>query len=143
MNSISPRKYRVYKAADIDSIPGMQRFGEAERSAMRAVAQVLPFRVNNYVTEELIDWGRAPDDPIFQLTIPQPGMLAPSDLQLLTGAMGAGADNARVRQFAREIQVRMNPHPAGQIELNVPKVGGEALPGMQHKYRETVLFFPS
>jgi len=143
MNSISPRKYRVYKAADIDSIPGMQRFGEAERSAMRAVAQVLPFRVNNYVTEELIDWGRAPDDPIFQLTIPQPGMLAPSDLQLLTGAMGAGADNARVRQFAREIQVRMNPHPAGQNELNVPKVGGEALPGMQHKYRETVLFFPS
>jgi KamA family protein len=36
----------------------------------------------------------------------------------------------------------MNPHPAGQMELNVPTVGGEKLPGCQHKYRETVLFFP-
>jgi L-lysine 2,3-aminomutase len=37
----------------------------------------------------------------------------------------------------------MNPHPAGQMQLNVPELDGHPLPGMQHKYRETVLFFPS
>jgi KamA family protein len=37
----------------------------------------------------------------------------------------------------------LNPHPAGQMELNVPRLDGKPLSGMQHKYRETVLFFPS
>ena len=29
------------------------------------------------------------------------------------------------------------------MQLNVPSLGGEAVGGMQHKYQETVLFFPS
>jgi KamA family protein len=37
----------------------------------------------------------------------------------------------------------MNPHPAGQLDLNVPRLDGRPLPGMQHKYRETVLCFPA
>ncbi|GAB7355315.1 hypothetical protein MBLNU459_g5848t2 [Dothideomycetes sp. NU459] len=37
----------------------------------------------------------------------------------------------------------MNPHPANQKTENVPRLDGKELPGMQHKYRETVLFFPS
>ena len=48
-----------------------------------------------------------------------------------------------VTAAAREIQLRMNPHPAGQMALNVPQLDGTSLHGMQHKYRETVLFFPS
>lgn len=31
--------------------------------------------------EDLIDWKKAPDDPMFQLVFPQPGMLSPKDLQ--------------------------------------------------------------
>merc|ERR1719305_422903 len=34
------------------------------------LAAVLPFRTNNYVVEELIDWSNVPEDPIFQLTFP-------------------------------------------------------------------------
>lgn len=34
------------------------------------VSQVLPFKVSSYVIDELIDWGRAPDDPIYRLTFP-------------------------------------------------------------------------
>ena len=37
----------------------------------------------------------------------------------------------------------LNPQPAGQLEHNVPREDDEKLDGMQHKYRETVLFFPS
>lgn len=37
----------------------------------------------------------------------------------------------------------MNPHPAGQKEENVPSLDGVPVQGLQHKYRETVLFFPS
>ena len=50
---------------------------------------------------------------------------------------------AEITLLARQIQARLNPHPAGQQEMNVPMLDGKPLDGMQHKYRETVLFFPS
>jgi KamA family protein len=53
----------------------------------------------------------------------------------------AGAEE--VITAAREIQHSLNPHPAGQRELNVPTDGMETLEGTQHKYRETILFFPA
>ena len=111
--------------------------------AMKAVAQVLPFRVNDYVIDELIDWDQAPRDPIFQLTFPQPAMLAAADLASMIDLLKKGAGTDEIKAEARRIQRSLNPHPAGQLELNVPKVEGIPQPGMQHKYRETVLFFPS
>ena len=40
------------------------------------------------------------------------------------------------------VRMRLNPHPAGQLALNVPDLGDEPVPGVQHKYPETVLLFP-
>ena len=48
-----------------------------------------------------------------------------------------------IKNIANIIRNELNPHPAGQLEHNVPEVNGEKLMGMQHKYKETVLFFPS
>ena len=38
---------------------------------------------------------------------------------------------------------QLNRAPAGQRELNRPTVDGEAIPGLQHKYAQTVLYFPA
>jgi KamA family protein len=141
--SVASRPFRVFTRRDLDRIPQLQRFGNDELLAMKAVAHVLPFRVNDYVCDELIDWDRVPEDPIFQLTFPQPGMLEPGALDRLIGLLRQDASEAEIQQEARRIQLTLNPHPAGQVELNVPRLDDVALPGMQHKYRETVLFFPS
>ena len=106
-------------------------------------ARVFPFRVNNYVVDELIDWEKAPEDPIFQLTFPQSEMLDPSVRARMASLTSAGAPSAEIQQVARRCQMELNPHPAGQMDLNVPVVNGKRVNGMQHKYRETVLFFPS
>jgi L-lysine 2,3-aminomutase len=110
--------------------------------SLEIASAVLPFRVNDYVLEELIDWSDVPSDPIFQLTFPQAEMLDRRDSLRIENLMMIGARPEAIEDCAREIQMRMNPHPSGQMELNVPTVGGEKLPGCQHKYRETVLFFP-
>jgi KamA family protein len=55
----------------------------------------------------------------------------------------SGADKSRISRLANEIRLDLNPHPAGQLEYNVPSYKGESLLGVQHKYNETVLFFPS
>ena len=67
--------FKVYTQRDIDRIAQLNRLSEAQRFEMKVVSSVLPFRVNQYVIDELIDWNEVPDDPIFQLTFPQRGML--------------------------------------------------------------------
>jgi len=54
-----------------------------------------------------------------------------------------GADGNEIKAAATRIRMQLNPHPAGQTSHNIPTLEGEHLDGMQHKYRETVLFFPS
>jgi KamA family protein len=141
--TINKRDYRVYSRNDLDRIPQLRRLPPDELLAMKAVSAVLPFRVNNYVIEELIRWDDAPEDPLYQLSFPQPGMLGRRDLRRMMDLVHREASREELTAAAREIQEKLNPHPAGQRELNVPRVNGHPLPGAQHKYRETVLFFPS
>lgn len=139
----SARTFRPFSTAQLDQIEGLERLDADVRLDIEAVSQVLPFRVNNYVVDELIDWDRVPHDPMFQLTFPQEGMLKGRDLRVMRDLIHRGADKKTIKAAAREIQHRMNPHPAGQLQLNVPRLDDEPVPGVQHKYRETVLFFPS
>ena len=140
--SAAPR-FKVYNERHLDQIPQLQQLSDEQLFNMRVVANVLPFRINPYVIEHLIDWDNIPDDPMFQLTFPQPGMLQPEDFARMADLLRKGADRIAVKAAADEIRIRLNPHPAGQQQMNVPHMDGESLPGMQHKYRETVLFFPS
>jgi KamA family protein len=140
----SHRPLRVFTQRDLDRIPALQRLGGDQRFAMKVVATVLPFRVNEYVIDKLIDWARAPDDPIFQLTFPQPGMLDDDSFRSIADLLTRGAEKKALDAAAQAIRARLNPHPAGQLRLNIPRLpNGDALDGLQHKYRETVLFFPS
>ena len=135
-------KYKPYTLRNLDEIEPMERLPGSLVRQIRAVARVLPFRANNYVVNELIDWNNVPEDPIFQLTFPQPGMLSEEDLSTLTAMDVAHANSIALQHEARRIQMEMNPHPAGQMELNVPTINGRRLEGLQHKYKETVLVFP-
>lgn len=140
---IEPMTFRAYQRKDIDSLPQLQRLPAEERLAIQAVSAVLPFRVNGYVLDNLIRWERVPEDPYYQLTFPQRGMLSDADFATMVDLVRRDAPKAELEAEARRIQLSLNPHPAGQLELNVPSLGEDPLPGMQHKYRETVLFFPS
>jgi hypothetical protein len=124
---IEPRTYRAYTRKDIDRIPQLRHLGPDEIVAMKAVSSVLPFRVNPYVVEELIDWRQVPEDPIYQMTFPQEDMLAPQDFRRMEDLVRGNAPELTLRAAAREIQKKLNPHPAGQMELNVPQVDGQPL----------------
>lgn len=136
-------RYKVYTDRQLDQIKPLQSLPEEHRFEMQVVANVLPFRVNDYVINELIDWDNIPNDPVFQLTFPQRGMLAPEDFDRMADLVRKDADRQEIRKLAWDIHGKLNPHPAGQQEMNVPMLDDEPLSGMQHKYRETVLFFPS
>ncbi len=138
------RAFHVYTQRNLDRITAVRHLPADQRFAMKVVSTVLPFRVNDYVIERLIDWSKVPDDPIFQLTFPQPGMLAPEHYTQVANLLRRNADKAELKAVVGRIRQDLNPHPAGQLQLNIPRLpNGDLVTGVQHKYRETVLFFPS
>lgn len=136
-------KYKAYQVHNFRTIPQLRILSEEEKLNIEVVGNVLPFKVNNYVIDELINWDNYLSDPIFRLTFPQKEMLNDGDFQAMKTALEEKADKDSIKLLADSIRAKLNPHPAGQMELNVPEFNGEKLPGIQHKYNQTLLFFPS
>ncbi|MGQ5488448.1 KamA family radical SAM protein [Thauera sp. AutoDN2] len=139
-----PVPFKVYTQRDLDRIEQLSQLSPEQRFEMKVVSSVLPFRVNQYVIDELIDWSNVPADPIFQLTFPQRGMLAPQHYARIAELVRSEAPKDVLEGAIAEVRHALNPHPADQMQMNMPlDEHGKPLDGMQHKYRETVLFFPS
>ena len=132
-------QYKAYSSKTLKHIPQIHRLSSEQIHDIEIVAQVFPFKVNNYVLDTLINWDDPLNDPIFRLTFPQRDMLLPRQFEAVEAAL---PDKERLAKVVEEIRSGMNPHPAGQVDHNVPSIDGQKLTGLQHKYKETVLFFP-
>ena len=130
--------------ANLRKLPQIENFSEEQIFEMEVVGNVLPFKANNYVIEQLIDWNNVPGDSMFNLTFPQKHMLKTEHYDMMASVLKNDPDRKQIQEMANKIRLELNPHPAGQMELNVPMLkDGTKLYGMQHKYKETTLFFPS
>lgn len=133
-------KLTTYDHRKIDEIPHLKRLPHDLVDSIRLAARVFPFKVNDYVLDRLIDWSNVPDDPLFRLTFPLADMLTPDDTAQLRRLIENGAEEA-IDDLVDQIRAKMNPHSSDQV-LNTPIFGEARLEGVQHKYPETVLFFP-
>lgn len=136
-------KYQVYARHNLEKIPHFGSLDREQVQSIRIVSEVLPFKTNNYVVNELIDWDNYQDDPLYILNFPQKDMLRPKQFSTLSDMLAKQASKADMAKYVEEIRMNLNPHPAGQLEHNVPTMKGTPLTGIQHKYRETMLFFPT
>lgn len=136
-------RYRAIGAERLSGMPQAQKLPSETRHALRVVSKVLPFRVNSHVTSNLIDWEAGPDDPLFRLVFPARGMLSAEDFGKIEALLESGAPEQDVAAAVKQIRARLNPHPSGQREHNVPMLDGAPVQGFQHKYAETLLYFPA
>lgn len=102
---------RFYTLRDIDRHPFVDLLSSEQRETIKVVGHVLPFRVNSYVVDELIEWSRVPDDPIFRLTFPQAAMLPSEARARMARALSRG-DTSQIRAVADGIRRQLNRiHP--------------------------------
>ncbi|MDA3910171.1 MAG: 4Fe-4S cluster-binding domain-containing protein [Bacteroidales bacterium] len=135
--------YKVYSLHNFKKIPQIEKYLTKEQIFdIEIVGNILPFKANNYVVDQLINWDNVPNDPIFILTFPQKDMLKPEHYKMMRKAILNEATKSEIKRLANKIRLELNPHPAGQ-EHNVPEVEGHKLTGIQHKYDQTMLFFPT
>ena len=134
--------YRAYTLHNYKELPQIENLSPQDIEAIEVVGRVLPFKANNYVVEQLIDWNNIPNDPIYTLTFPRKEMLSAAHYNQVLKMLDDDQKDPAYKEKINKIRLKLNPNPAGQ-EHNVPTMLGNKLDGMQHKYRETVLFFPS
>ncbi|MFD7966758.1 lysine 2,3-aminomutase [Streptomyces zaomyceticus] len=94
------------------------------------VGRVLPFRITSHVADELVDWSRAPDDPLYRLVMPHRDMLAPADFAAVEQTLRDG-DRDRLRLVVDGLRERFDPHPGGRDDGD-----------LRHTYPETLLVLP-
>lgn len=131
-----------YNLHNFRTIPQMDSVDEAIKKDIEIVGRVLPFKTNNYVVNELIDWSNIETDPIFTLNFPRKEMLSKQHYETIRKLVDANAEKETIAKTVEKIRLSLNPNPGGQ-EKNVPYLDEIKLKGVQHKYPETVLFFPS
>ena len=135
--------FKAYNLKNFKKIPQISKLTDEQIFNIEIVGQVLPFRTNNYVTDELINWEDIPNDPFFVLNFPQKEMLKPPHFEAIASLFKRGASQEEIKKVVDSIRLELHPHPAGQLKDNRPRLNGEVLKGMQHKYKETALFFPA
>ena len=63
--------YKAYTLRNVSEIDQLRSFPGEQLLNFEVVGSVLPFKTNNYVVNELIDWKNYQDDPMFCLNFPQ------------------------------------------------------------------------
>ena len=58
-------KYQAYTLHSWQLMPQYELISSELRKEIELTAMVLPFKTNNYVVNELIDWSNFENDPIF------------------------------------------------------------------------------
>lgn len=135
-------RFITYNAKNFREIEYMRYLPKSLLEEIDIVSRVIPFKTNNYVVDYLIDWENYKHDPIYILNFPNKEMLTEDQFERLSHAYKNSSSNGSLDQTIYDIRMEMNPHPAQQM-TNVPSLKGEELKGLQHKYKDIVLFFPS
>lgn len=135
-------QYKQYSLHNFRQIPQIKMLTEEQKFEIEVVGTVLPFKTDNYVVDELIDWTNFEKDPFFILNFPQKEMLDEASFRKVASLLRSDTPRKILREEVNKIRLKLNPNPAGQ-ESNVPVFEGKRLTGIQHKYREIVLFFPT
>lgn len=135
-------RFITYNATNFRKIEYIRYLPEKVKEEIEIVAKVIPFKTNNYVVDYLIDWENYENDPIYILNFPNRNMLSPDQYSRVENAVKNNWPKHELYRVINAIRMELNPHPAQQM-TNVPKLNGEILNGVQHKYRDIVLFFPT
>src|SRR5687768_68941 len=100
METLVHFNYKAYSLNNLQNILQVERLSEEERHEIEVVANVLPFKTNNYVINEMINWDNIPDDPIYRLTFPHRDMLHPEHFTEMENALRRGLNKAELKKVA-------------------------------------------
>jgi L-lysine 2,3-aminomutase len=136
-------KLKTYNIYNFREIPQLAKLSKKQKYEIEVASKVIPFKTNNYVVNNLIRWSNYKNDPLFLLNFPTRDLLSNENFEKIDFLIKREADRTELNRTIHEIWLQLNPHPGDQLKYNVPELNKIKLKGIQHKYNETILFFPA
>jgi len=136
-------KLKIYNLHNFRDIPQLTKLSKKQKHEIEVASQVVPFKTNNYIVNNLIRWSNYKNDPVFLLNFPTKDILSSEHFEKIDFLVKKGADRTELNKTIHKIWLQLNPHPGDQLKHNVPELNKIKLKGIQHKYNETLLFFPT
>ncbi|MBN1964532.1 MAG: lysine 2,3-aminomutase, partial [Anaerolineae bacterium] len=97
MYSTYRQRYAPITRTNVHKTPQFKALPWDVQQAIRVVSAIFPFRTNAYVVDHLIDWDDVPNDPIYQLTFPQRGMVSAPEFAEIAQLMADDAAQQRLK----------------------------------------------
>ncbi len=136
-------KLKTYSLHNLEEIPQLKRLSKKQKLEIEVAARVIPFKTNNYIVDNIIRWSNFKKDPMFILNFPTRELLNDEQFEKIASLVKKGADKTELNKAIHKIWLQLNPHPGDQLKYNVPELNKTKLKGIQHKYNETLLYFPT
>ena len=141
--ALSRDKIATY--SQYDALPVFVRnnhFSKAEWLTLKSAAKIIPFKTNDYIISELIDWKAVPNDPVFRMNFPEPKLLHETDLATMRQLYLSNSDSAIVDATCQQIQHRMISALRSDTHRGIPFIDGKPAIGIFHNFAHAVFLFP-
>ena len=125
-----------YSAKTFKKTSYYRQLPQSEQMTFDILTEVFHFKTNAYVLENLIDWDKVPDDPIYRLNFPSPQMLSPHNYQLLLDAYQRNNTN-----FAHAIRAH-KPASVAIDTQRIPRFQGALVKGTYQAFPNLLFLFP-
>jgi L-lysine 2,3-aminomutase len=136
-------KLKTYNIHNFKEIPQIAKLSKKQIHEIEVASKIVPFKTNNYVVNNLIRWSNYKNDPVFVLNFPTKDLLSNGHFEKIDFLIKKRAGKTEIKDTIQKIWLQLNPHPGDQLKYNIPELGKTRLKGLQHKYNETLLFFPT
>ncbi|PVZ72057.1 hypothetical protein [Pelagibaculum spongiae] len=140
MNSSSNTQFYDHKT--IDSIYQLELIEPMAKKNLQVISGLLPFYCSEYQLQ-LIDWQNVPNDPMFQLLFPQPAMLHCKLYDLASTLVSKVKNSSELNHSLLKLRSHITPISPKYIVDHTPLFEGRRVYGIQHKFRDSLTFFPS
>jgi L-lysine 2,3-aminomutase len=116
---------------------------ESETEKLRILSQLFPLRNTEYVINELIQWNNFRNDPIYQMTFPQKGMVKPGQYRQLRRSYIAETYSKSVTETAVHIRDAEEKLYGKKITSYAVTEKIPLIQGVWHQIPNTILLFPA
>ena len=134
-------KFISYNHITFPSTPYWQRLPAAEQKIFQMMTRSYPFKANNFVLDNLIDWGAVPDDPMYRLLFPRKDMIREAHFDVLAELVDAGVGEAALDQIIKLTKRALHPDMR-HTQYSMPKEDGKWIQGLYSNFGTIISLFP-
>jgi KamA family protein len=123
-------------------IPQFSKLPPEKRHELEVLTHIFPFKTNNYVVNELIDWGNYAEDPIFLLNFPWREMLEENEFHMVSQLFQKKVSEDIIIKYVKKIKLRLLPQFAPKVSNLIQSFKPISIPGLYHQFPQIISAFP-